>query len=241
MSGHSKWSTIKRQKGAADAKRGALFTKLANAITVAVRETGEKNPDINFKLRLAVERARSANMPNENIERAIKRGSGELNDQAIESVTYEGLGPAGTALIIEVLTDNKNRTAGEIRSILAKYGGRLVGPNSVMWQFSQKGLITINLDNNKKSQEEIEALAIEAGADDVKINKDELELVIPADGLKQAQDLLNNNGVTLASSELAYLPNNFEMLSDNKKTQLEKLINELEDNQAVVSIYDNIK
>jgi len=241
VSGHSKWSTIKRQKGAADAKRGALFTKLGNAITIAIRETGEKNIDINFKLRLAIERARAANMPNENIERAIKRGAGELEGQTIESVVYEGFGPAGSALIIEALTDNKNRTASDIRSILTKHNGRLGGPNSVMWQFTKKGLIPINTEDNKHGQDDIEMMSVEAGADDVRSVDNIIEVLTKPNQLKSVQDKLSENGLKLESAELAYIPNNYTDLNESGQKQLDRLLDELNDNQAVVTIYDNIK
>jgi len=240
LSGHSKWSTIKRQKGAADAKRGVLFTKLTNAITLAVREKGEKNPNLNFKLRLAVERARAANMPNENIDRAIKRGAGEIEGITIESVIYEGFGPGGSALIIEALTDNRNRTSNEIRSILTKYGGQLGAPKSVMWQFKQAGVIYLK-DAQNIGWEELEAKIIEAGADDIKKTSEGIEIFSSPANLKSVSENLINKGIKLESAELIYQPVNSISPNEKEITKLNQLIEELETNQDVTAVYTNIK
>ncbi|MBU0707005.1 YebC/PmpR family DNA-binding transcriptional regulator [Patescibacteria group bacterium] len=238
MSGHSKWSTIKRQKGATDAKRGNIFTKLSNKIAMAVRDSGEKNPDHNFKLRVAIDQAKSANMPNNNIEKAIKRGAGEIDGVTIESITYEGFGPNGIGLIIEVLTDNKNRIASEIRAILNKHSGGLGAPNSVAWQFTQKGIILLP-KTDTVSLEDLEAKAIEAGAEDIKNTPEGLIIYTAPDQLKQVHENLEATGLTIESSELCPIPNNTIDLNEKDKVKLEALLEELENNQDVSATYTN--
>ncbi len=237
MSGHSKWSTIKRQKGAADAKRGTLFTKLGNLIASAVRESGDSNPEHNFKLRLAIERARGANMPNENIERAIKRGAGELDGVVIESVIYEAMGPSGAGIIIEALTDNKNRTASEIRAILTKHDAKLASPKSVLWQFTPKGKIFIKQAD--KPQDELELIAIEAGAEDVQIDEDGLEIFTQPEQLKKVHDNLVEKGLKPDSAELVLEPQNTVALDDKTKDKFVNLLTELDDNQDTSTVYSN--
>lgn len=163
MSGHSKWSQIKRQKGVADVKRGNLFTKLCNNITIAAR-LGGGSQETNFRLRLAVDKAKAASVPRDNIERAIKRGTGELGGAQIEEIVYEGYGPGGVAILVETLTDNKNRTAPLIRNIFSKHGGNMGGPGSVAWMFAPKGVIRLEIASLKSSKEDVELAAIDAGA-----------------------------------------------------------------------------
>ncbi|MDD5567116.1 MAG: YebC/PmpR family DNA-binding transcriptional regulator [Patescibacteria group bacterium] len=239
MSGHSKWSQIKRQKGTADAKRSTLFTKLGNTITAAAREGGV-NPEHNFKLRLAIERAKTINLPNDNIERAIKRGGGELEGEILSSVVYEGFGPGGVALVIEAITDNKNRTSSEIRSIITKYGGTFGSPKSVIWQFNHRGEIILDFtDNAGLTPADLEAKIIESGADDFKQTPTGFEILTLPDQLKAVQEKLVALGVVCGDSSLIYQPQNTIALKPADQKKLEDLIAELEDNQSVDTVYTN--
>ncbi|MFA6198209.1 MAG: YebC/PmpR family DNA-binding transcriptional regulator [Patescibacteria group bacterium] len=239
MSGHSKWSQIKRQKGAADQKRSGVFTKLSNAIVVAVREGG-KNPDMNVRLRLAIDKAREANMPNDNVERAIKRGAGELGGAMIESVTYEGFGPAGSTLIIEALTDNKNRAASEIRSTLAKHGGRLGTPNTVRWQFETRGYFEIlGSENIGRSPEDIELALIEAGTDDIEPTDLGFEAFVNHHNFTTVRDAITSSGIKLSTAEIRPIPTTPVVLSEADQAKLLSLMGELDDLSDIDAIYTN--
>ncbi len=229
MSGHSKWATIKRAKASTDAKRSNLFSKLSKNIIVAAREGAD--PSMNFKLRMAVDKARAFSMPKDNIERAVKKGSGDTDGARIESQLYEGYGPGGVALIIEALTDNKNRTVSNIKHILSKAGGNLGG--SVLWMFDTKGQIILD----KKELSEAEELnIIEAGADD--INKDEETKVITnIDDLERVKDNLQSKGLTVQSSEMIYLAK--EKVTPSNSEKLLKLLDTLDDDDDVNNIYTN--
>lgn len=205
MSGHSKWAQIKRQKGAADIKKGAVFTKLANAVTIAAREGGG-DATMNFKLRLAVEKARSANMPKDNIERAIKRGTGELSGTALESVVYEGFGPGGAALVIEALTDNRNRTAQAVKALLTKYGGTFGAPGSVGWMFQARGIIRLTKPENYSEDKEL--TLIELGVEDIVHDNDELVLLCTLETASALKDKLVHEGWAVISSEVGLWPKN---------------------------------
>ena len=235
MSGHSKWHSIKHQKAAADAKRGAAFTKLANAIAIAAKQGGA-DPETNFALRLAIQRAKGSNMPSANIDRAIKRGTGQLGGDQIEEVVYEGYGPGGVALIIETATDNRNRTGPEIRTALGKSGGRIADMGSVVYQFDQKGVIRL-----KPSDIEAATLdAIEAGADDVENEDGELVVYTVANQLKNVQSKLEEMGHKVAESELAYIPKNTLMIDDQKVAgQLMRLMDVLDDMDDVTATHAN--
>lgn len=235
MSGHSKWAQIKRQKGVADVKKGSLFTKLGRVITVVAKEGGG-NPETNFKLRLAMDKAKAANMPNENIERAIKRGTGEGNEDKLETITYEAYGPAGTALVIEALTDNRNRTISIIRGIINKYQGNLAGTNSVLWMFEPKGVIGINLGQNK---EEVELKAIDAGADDVVEEGENLFVYTKPADLKIVKDQLEKNGIKAEYAEIELLPKTKVVPDEKTKEKIKALFNELDDNEEVNNYYSN--
>lgn len=204
MSGHSKWAQIKRQKGAADIKRGQTFTKIANAITIAVREGGGiGDPDSNFRLRLAIDKARSANMPKENIQRAIDRGKGPSTgsgSSSLEEVVYEGFGPAGVAVMVETVTDNKQRTASEIKNIFDKSGGTLASLGAVSYQFAQKGLITVA--KNGKTLDDIFMLAAEAGAEDVEEAGSEVLIYTKPDELSKIKESLAAEGLSIIEAEL---------------------------------------
>jgi len=238
MSGHSKWAQIKRQKGVQDAKRGTLFTKLGNAISLAAK-AGGKDPETNFKLRLSIEKARGANMPMDNIERAIKRGAGELAGQQIEEVSYEGYGPSGIAIIIETVTDNKNRTTSEIRNILSKYGGRLGEANSVKWLFEQKGVIKILLEKNQ-NKEDLELKIIDAGAFDVIEEDDELTVLTAPESLEKVRQNIEKIKVDYAEIELI-AKNKVEINGPENKTKLDKLLEELDNLDDVDNYFTNYK
>lgn len=239
MSGHSKWAQIKRQKGAADAKRGSLFTKLGNAITIAAREGGG-NPDANFKLRLTIDRARGANMPKDNIERAIKRGTGELAGGIIEEVVYEAFGPGGSALMIESLTDNKNRSLGEVKAILKQFGGTLAGINSVAWMFDKKGVITLALPE-KGGLEKTEETVIESGAEDLEESGDQLLVYTAPDKLHLVMENLQQAGLDITDSGLSLIAKNPVSLNNQEENQkLTDLLSALDDSEEVNNVYLNV-
>ena len=238
MSGHSKWSTIKRQKGAADAKRGALFTKLGKEITLAAR-AGGGDPDANYRLRLAVDKARAANMPADNIKRAIERATGGKEAVEYEEITYEGYGPGGVALLVETATDNKNRTAAEVRSIFSKFGGQLAGQGSVAWQFEQRGLIAI--EGGSGDPDDIALAAIDAGATDVDTESDPIEIATEPTELLSVQTSLQDAGVKIDSAELTMVAKTpIEVDLDKARSNL-KLIEALEDSDDVQRVTANFE
>lgn len=225
MSGHSKWSTIKRQKGAADIKRGQVFTKLANAITIAVREGGGGDSASNFKLRLAIDQARAVNMPKENIQRAIDRGLGKgVGEAGLESVTYEGYGPGKVALIIEATTDNKNRTTAEIKGVIEHAGGIFASPGAVSWMFTEEGVIAVPKDG--RTFDEFFDLAVEAGAEDVEEAGNEVLIYIKAGELETVKKALIDKGLTIASAEIAKKPTTTVAVTDAETA--EKILNLME-------------
>lgn len=240
MSGHSKWSTIKRQKGVADIKRGQIFTKLANAIIVAVRSGGgATDPAGNFKLRLAIEAARGANMPKENIQRAIERASGRQGE-VVEEIAYEGFGPGGFAVVVDVVTDNKQRTVAEVKNVFEKYGGRLGTPGVAAHQFQQKGLITIG--KNGKTIDDIFLIAADSGAEDIEEHNNEAFVYTKAENLGKVREGLIKQGLSVMSSELVRKPQSYIVISDKHKAQqaltlMEKL-EELDDVQKVYANFD---
>ncbi len=239
MSGHSKWSTIKRKKAAVDAKRGQLFTRLAREITIAAREGGG-DPETNVRLRLAVEKARAANMPKDNIERAIKRGTGEDKDAAaIEEIYYEGYAPHGIALMIHCLTDNRNRTVAEIRHILSKYGGNLGEGGSVAWQFNRVAYFALPAEG--QDPDAIFELAVEAGADDVNFNEEIIEIIGPVDSFKTIGDQLRLAGIQAEEAGLRMVPTNEMELSPDQTVQVMRVIEALEDLDDVQNVYSNLK
>jgi YebC/PmpR family DNA-binding regulatory protein len=236
MSGHSKWSQIKRQKGVADAKRGQLFTKLAREIGVAVRQGGVDQQN-NFKLRLIIQKARDSNMPLENIDRAIKRASGGTDGAALSEVTYEGYGPSGSAILVQVLTDNKNRTLAEVRNILSRGGGNLGESGSVTWLFESRGVI--NIDGTKENAEEVALFAIDAGAEDVKIEGNSLEVVTKPQDLEAVRKALEQRRVLISSSELSMVPKTMVKLDEKSALQALKLLDKLEELDEVQRVYTN--
>jgi YebC/PmpR family DNA-binding regulatory protein len=239
MSGHSKWSTIKRKKGAADAKRGAIFTRLAREIAVAAREGGG-DPDVNFRLRLAVDKARAENMPKDNIERAIRRGTGEDKDgAAYEEIMYEGYGPKGVAFMIETVTDNRNRSVSEIRHALTRSGGNMGEVGSVAWQFERMAYFAIpssELDYDKAFE-----LAIEAGADDVAEEDGMIEITGPVETFKTIADLLHKANVNPEEAELRMFPKQEMELDVSDTLQVMRVIEDLEEMDDVQSVYSNLR
>jgi YebC/PmpR family DNA-binding regulatory protein len=238
MSGHSKWSTIKRQKGANDAKRGAIFTKLGKEISVAAR-AGGPDLDANYRLRLAVDKARTVNMPADNIKRAIERATG--GDKAIEyeEIVYEGYGPGGVALLVETATDNKNRTAAEVRSILSKSGGQLAGQGSVAWQFETRGIISVEREGT--DPDEIALMAIDAGAVDVDTESDPLEIATESGDLLSVSTALEEAGVKIDSAELTMQAKTPIEIDLDKVRQNLKLIEHLEDSDDVQRVTANFE
>lgn len=237
MSGHSKWSTIKRKKGAADAKRGALFTKLAREIQIAAREGAD--PEYNFKLRLAVDKAKANSMPKENIERAIRRGSGLESGEELIETAFEGYGPGGVALYIEVLTDNRNRAVAEIRHVLSRGNGAMGESGSVAWQFEPRGYITVAL--GKHSDDEVFEAALDAGAADVEFSDGVAEVYTEPTDLKTVQDAFRLRGLAVENAELTMKAKTLLSVDDKTTTSVMNLIENLEDLDDVTSVYSNLE
>ncbi len=240
MSGHSKWSTIKRQKGVTDAKRGALFTKVAREISVAARQGGG-DPDANYRLRLAVEKARSVNMPSDNIKRTIDKAVGGGEAEQYEEIVYEGYGPGGVAVLVEAATDNRNRTAAEVRSIFTKAGGQLAGSGAVAWQFEPRGLIAVNREGGIDA-DEVALTAIDAGAEDVDTDDPESIGIYtsPAD-LERVRKALDGAGVAVDSAENTMVAKQTVELDSARARQalrLVELLEDLEDVQRVTANFD---
>lgn len=239
MSGHSKWATIKREKGAKDAKRGAVFTKLGNAIAIAARSGAD--PVMNFALRLAIDKARAANMPMANIQRSVDRGSGKLGGAAIEEITYEGYGPGGAAVIVECATDNKNRTLPEVRLAFSKNGGSMAEPGSVTFQFTRKGVIRAEFVGGDADEALLEA--IDAGAEDAEILGDN-ELLVYTDNkaLAAVRDELQAKGFAIREAELTYVPGATVAVTDSETARkLTNLMNALEDLDDVANVHANFE
>ncbi len=241
MSGHSKWHTIRRSKGVADQRRGQLFTKLARDITLAVREGGGGDPEMNFRLRLAVDKARSNNMPNDSIQRSIERGLGKGNEAALEEVYYEGYASGGVALLIETATDNRNRTNSDVRSTINKAGGNPGEPGSVSWMFEQKGLITIDLAGSKLDLDEVQLQVIDAGADDVEADGDLLEVYCEWTQLNVVRQALLDQQLPLVGAEKTMRPKTLVQLEEKETLAVLRLIEKLEDLDDVQKVYSNLE
>lgn len=240
MSGHSKWAKLKHFKGALDAKKSAAFTKLGHAITVAAKEGGG-DLEANFKLRLAVEKARKANLPKDNIERAIKRGTGELAGEQIEEVVYEAFGPNGTTLLIEVLTDNKNRTVSSLRRIFNKYGGGLGSQNSVLWMFDKKGVIRILKEEIKDKQEELELKIIDLGVEDIKNEEEGLVVYTKLEDLEKAKKGIEENGLNIESAEVEWFAKDPIKVDVGTQAKIDSILAELDEDQDINNYYTNIE
>ena len=237
MSGHSKWATIKHAKGAADARRGKIFTKLIKEISISAR-MGGGNPDSNPRLRTAILKARSSNMPKDNIDRAIKKGTGELEGVNYEELTYEAYAGGGVALLIEVLTDNKNRAAAEVRSILTKAGGQLATSGAVSRLFKRQGLIT--LDGEKYSEDQVMEAALEGGADDVALSDGIIEVLTAPEDFEAVMNAFNEKEFETMSAEISMIAEVDVSLENDATSKVLKLIEKLEDNDDVQSVYSNI-
>ena len=236
MSGHSKWASIKHKKGAADAKRGKVFTKLIKEITVAAR-LGGGDPDGNPRLRTSILIAKSKNMPVDNITRAIKKGTGELEGVQYEEHTYEGYGPGGAAIFLEAMTDNKNRTVSEIRAALGKAGGNLGENGCVGWMFEQKGLLTVKTE--AKSEDDLMELAIDAGADDLKTVDEHYEITTSIENFEAVRKALEDAGVPMELAEITRIPQNTVSIDEKKGKALLKLMDILEDHDDIQKAYSN--
>ena len=236
MSGHSKWASIKHKKGAADAKRGRVFTKLIREITVAAKNGGGST-DTNPSLRTAIVRANAANMPKDNITKAIKKGTGELPGVTYESCTFEGYGPGGIAILVETLTDNKNRSSAEIRNIFSKKGGNMAGAGSVAWIFTSKGYILIN--KAAIGEDELFSVAVDAGAEDVKTGDKNYEVFTEPKNFEAVKSAISAKGVEWISEELTKIPNSTLKIGRNEAKTLLSLIEILEDNDDVQTVYAN--
>ena len=236
MSGHSKWATIKRKKGAADAKRGQLFSKLSRAIIVAAKEGGP-DPEGNAALAAAVQKARDNSMPKDNIERAIQRGAGGSDGDAYESVTYEGYGPGGVAILISILTDNRNRTAADIRHIFNKHGGSLGTPGAVAWQFDRRGVIGIEAEG--VDEDTLVEVALEGGAEDVSMDGSQWQVLTDPADLAAVRTALDGAGIAYASAEITMIPKTTVEPSEAEARRLLKLMDALEDNDDVQDVYAN--
>ncbi|KXO14767.1 YebC/PmpR family DNA-binding transcriptional regulator [Peptoniphilus sp. GNH] len=238
MSGHSKWNNIKNKKGKEDAKRGRIFTKLGRYIMVAARDGGP-DPDYNPSLKAAIDKAKAENMPNDNIERAIKKGNGELGDSNFEEVTYEGYGPGGVAVIVECLTDNRNRTAPDVRHAFDKFGGNLGTSGSVTFMFEKKGQIGIEKSDSIDG-DELMMLALELGAEDVIEREEAYEILTKQEDYSSVRDGLEKEGYDFIVSEVAYLPSTMAEINDEEIiAKLDKMIDMLEDNDDVQEVYTN--
>ncbi len=241
MAGHSKWSTIKRKKARVDAQRGKIFTKLAREIIVAAKQGGG-DPEANIRLKNAIARAKEANVPNENIQRAIQRGTGEAGDANYEEIIYEGYGPGGTAVMLEIMTDNRNRTAGEIRHLFSKYGGNLGETGCVSWMFDTKGLIIVEKESNPGLDADgFLLLALDAGAIDIREEDDSLEVITEPSRLSQVKDVLEVEGVNIGHSSIARIPKTTVTLSGEQAEQMLKLMDALEDHDDVQEVYANFE
>jgi YebC/PmpR family DNA-binding regulatory protein len=237
MSGHSKWSTIKHKKAITDARRGKLFTRLAREITVAAR-MGGGDADINFGLRLATDKARSANMPKDNIERAIKRGTGELKGEDLSEVMYEGYTPNGVAVLVKVLTDNKNRTVADIRRVLTRQGGTMAEAGAVAWQFERKGYIAIAPDG--VDEDIIFEIAVDAGADDIVFGNDLIEVYADMENFRAVRQALEEAGIHFETAEVSMIPKTTLQLGERETLQVMGIIDALEELDDTQQVYSNL-
>ena len=236
MSGHSKWHTIKHKKGAADAKRGKVFTRIIKELSVAARNGGG-DPDSNPRLRTIVAEAKANNMPRENIERAIRRGTGEEPGVSYEEITYEGYGPGGVAILIQTVTDNKNRTVGEIRHLLGKHAGNLAAENSVAWMFSKKGQLFVAKES--VDEEKLLTAALDAGADDMNDDGEAWEIVCAPESFEGVREAVKGLGIEPASAEVAMIPQNYVKLTGKEAQQMLKLMEAIEDHDDVQHVWAN--
>ncbi|MDI6906819.1 MAG: YebC/PmpR family DNA-binding transcriptional regulator [Thermoanaerobacterales bacterium] len=240
MSGHSKWANIKRRKAAVDAKKGKVFTRLAREIIVAAREGGG-DPEANFRLKAAIQRAKEANLPNENVLRAIQKGTGGGEGAGYEEVAYEGYGPGGVAMLVLTMTDNRNRTAADIRHLFSKHGGNLGEAGCVSWLFEPRGLIIIDRARTDISEDELMLAALEAGADDVQTEEDSFEVLTKPEDFNAVRAALEAQGLPIAEAELTRIPKTTVPLSGEEAEKVNRLIEALEDYDDVQEVYTNLE
>lgn len=241
MAGHSKWANIKRKKAKMDEKRGKIFTKLGREIVVAVKQGGP-DPDGNPRLKAAIQKAKDNNMPNDNIQRLIQKASGGQDSDNYEELVYEGYGPAGVAVLLNIMTDNRNRTAGEIRHIFSKHGGSLGETGCVAWMFDTKGVINIDLENSSHDSEELELMAIDAGAEDVAVEEGELVVYTSVDDFEAVKENFVSAGVNIRTAEVTKVPQNTVVINDLEQAQkVLKLMELLEDHDDVQAAYANFE
>lgn len=238
MAGHSKWSNIKRKKAKTDAQRGKIFTKLGREISVAVKEGGS-DPETNPRLKDAIAKAKAQNMPNDNIERSIKRASGELGSVHYDEITYEGYGPNGVAIIVEALTDNRNRTAGEMRYLFDRGGGSLGATGCVSWMFERKGIVVIE-KTEEIDEDDIIMCALEAGAEDVRDEDEVFEVITQPSDFSDVRNYLEEQGFKFASADIEMLPKNYVELNEEQAEKILSLVEQLEDNDDVQNVYHNL-
>jgi YebC/PmpR family DNA-binding regulatory protein len=236
MSGHSKWHTIKHKKGAADAKRGKIFTRIIKELTVAAR-AGGGDPDTNPRLRTIITDAKASNMPAENIKRAIRRGTGEEPGVSYEEAQYEGYGPGGAAVIMDVLTDNRNRTVGELRHMLTKYGGNLAETNAVAWMFTKRGYIVV--PKSKADEETLMAVVLEAGGDDIRDDDDNWEVLSPPEAFQAVLEAVKKLGIEPEAAEVSMLPQNYLKLEGRQAQQMVKLMDALDEHDDIRHVWSN--
>lgn len=237
MSGHSKWANIKHKKAKVDAQKGKIYTKFSKMIIVATREGGP-DPNANSRLKDIIEKAKEANMPNENIMRAIKRGSGELGGADYEEIMYEGYGPGGAAILLDIMTDNRNRTAAEMRHLFDKHGGNLGETGCVAWMFDKKGLLIIEKNENT-DVDNIIMVAIDSGADDVEEQDDSIEVITSPEQFETVKKALEENNIKISSAEVTFLPKTTLTLSAKESESMERLLEALEDHDDVQNVYTN--
>lgn len=240
MSGHSKWSTIKRKKAKVDAQRGKVFTRLSREIIVAARQGGG-DPESNVRLKTAVQKAREANIPNENIIRAIQKGAGGLAGSNYEEILYEGYGPGGVAIMIEIMTDNRNRTAGEIRYIFSRNGGSLGESGCVSWMFQEKGLILVDKAVNDVEEDDLMLLAIDSGAVDFRAEEDSFEITAEPEDFQKVRDALEGRGIKLSTAEITMVPKSTVKIEGKEAEQTIRLMDALEDHDDVQNVYANFE
>ncbi len=241
MSGHSKWANIKHKKARSDEKRGKEFTKVAKEITIAVRTGGGGDPEANSKLKLAIQKAKAINMPNENIARAIKKGTGEMESEAIEEILYEGYAPRGVAILLDIATDNRNRTASEIRHLFSKNNGNLGESGCVAWMFKRAGFMSINKEELSLDEEELMLAALDLGADDVREEEESFEVITSPEAFMEVKEGLEAQGIKLEDADIVMLPENSVEVNDlDTAAKIIKLVDLLEDHDDVQNVYSNI-
>ena len=241
MAGHSKWANIKHKKAKTDAIKGKIFTKLAREIIVAAR-TGGPDPNANFRLKIAIENAKSANMPNENIQRAIQKGAGAGEGTNYEELRYEGYGPGGVAIMVDIMTDNRNRTASEMRYIFSKNGGNLGDTGSVSWMFTEKGHIEISKEGINLPEDDLMLLALEAGADDFELQEEIYEIYTEPESMENVRQNLLDKGIPILKASIDLVPNNIIEISDiDQAKKVIKLIDSLENHDDVQKVYTNFE